>query len=65
MESLIPMRGLALYGRLTGHRAARQAAEQAAEIFLKRRLFKRQRDGQVISEDFIKLQYPCYWHYDI
>ena len=49
MESLIPLRGLALYGRLTGHPAARQTAERAAEIFLKRRLFKRQRNGQVIS----------------
>ncbi|MFN8455484.1 MAG: hypothetical protein U0401_12590 [Anaerolineae bacterium] len=65
MESLIPLRGLALYSRLTGHSRARQAVERAAEIFLKRNLFQRQRDGQVISPDFVKLHYPCYWHYDI
>jgi hypothetical protein len=28
-------------------------------------LFRRKRDGRVISERFTKLHYPCYWHYDI
>jgi hypothetical protein len=32
---------------------------------LKRSLFKRQRDGQPIFEDFITLHYPCYWHYEV
>lgn len=65
METLIPLRGLALYARLTGQPEAQRAAERAADIFLKRRLFKRQQDGQVIAADFIHLHYPCYWHYDI
>jgi hypothetical protein len=65
MESLIPLRALALYARQHGDLEARQAAEGAAEIFVKRRMFKRQRDGSVIAEDFVKLHYPCYWHYDI
>ncbi len=65
MESLIPLRGLALHARLTGNDDSRKAAERAAEIFLKRHLFRRQSDGAVINEDFIKLHYPCYWHYDI
>ncbi len=65
MESLIPLRSLALYGQLRGDRRVIQAVERAAEIFLKRNLFQRQRDGQVISPDFVKLHYPCYWHYDI
>jgi hypothetical protein len=63
-ETLIPMRALIHYARVSGDRRAYSVAEQAAEIFLKRSLFKRQRDGQPISEDFMKLHYPCYWHYD-
>ncbi len=64
-ESLIPMRALALYARLSGDPAARKAAEQAAEIFLKRELFKRQRDSAVMYPEFVTLFYPSYWHYNI
>jgi hypothetical protein len=70
MESLIPLRGLALHARLTGSAESRQAAERAAEIFLKRSLYKRQSDAaigieRVMNDDFVRLHYPCYWHYDI
>jgi hypothetical protein len=65
MESLIPLRGLARHGRITGNKQSQQAAEHAAEIFLKRHLYKRESDGRVIKDDFIRLHYPCYWHYDI
>ena len=65
MESLIPMRALALYAQESGDPTVAQAAERAAEIFLKRELFKRQQDGSIISEDFLLLHYPCYWHYDV
>jgi hypothetical protein len=65
MESLIPLRSLALHAKVTGNPASKITAEHAAEIFLKRRLYKRQRDGQIIKDDFVILHYPCYWHYDI
>jgi len=65
MESLIPLRGLALHGRITGNKQSQQAAEHAAEIFLKRHLYKRESDGRIIKNDFVQLHYPCYWHYDI
>jgi hypothetical protein len=65
MESLIPLRALALHGRQRKSRASSEAAERAAEIFLKRRLFRRVADGSVINEDFVKLHYPCYWQYDV
>ncbi len=65
METLIPLRALALHAQVTGNAASAQAAARAADIFLKRHLFKRQHDGALISQDFIKLHYPCYWHYDI
>ncbi len=65
MESILPLRALALVALETGDRNAGQAARRAAEIFLKRRLFKRQRDGAVIRREFVELHYPRYWHYDV
>jgi len=65
METLLPMRALWLYGSISGDRKAILAAEMAKEIFLKRELFLRQTDRSVISESFIQLHYPVYWHYDI
>jgi len=64
-ESLIPLRALNLYARLSGNETAHEAAQRAADIFLKRRLFKRLRDGEIMHADFTLLHYPCYWHYDI
>jgi hypothetical protein len=65
METLIPLRALALYAHVRNHDAARAAVERASDVFLKRKLFNRRSDGTVIREDFTKLHYPCYWHYDI
>jgi hypothetical protein len=65
METLIPLRALACYASASGDRQAGAAAEQAAEVFLKRQLFKRLRDGGVMDKHFIRLHYPAYWHYDI
>ena len=64
-ESLIPLRALALHARLTGKRESREAAKRAAEVFLKRRLYKRQKDGKIMRDEFVELHYPCYWRYDI
>lgn len=65
MESIIPLRALALYGKLTNHQQAKQAAESAASIFLKRKLYLSQFRGSVIKAEFVALHYPLYWHYDI
>ncbi len=65
MESLIPLRALALHARVTGSAVSRQAAERCAEVFLSRRLYKRRSDGSIIHPAFVELHYPCYWHYDI
>ena len=64
-ESLIPLRALALHTEVTGNSRSRLAAERSAEIFLKRKLFRKRCDGGIIKESFVKLHYPCYWHYDI
>jgi hypothetical protein len=65
MEPLIPLRALALYSQGTGDPQAHAASMPAAELFLQRRLFKHLRDGEVMAEDFLRLRYPCYWHYNI
>lgn len=65
METLIPMRGLAWHHKLTSSGRPMQAVLRAGNVFLKRRLFRRQSDGAVIDPDFVRLHYPCYWHYDI
>lgn len=65
MESLIPLRALALHSRKKRNRESQEVTKAAAEIFLKRHLYKRQKDGSVIKDDFLKLHFPCYWHYDI
>ena len=65
METLLPMRALALYGRRKRHRKATQAAARASEVFLSRKLFRRRSDGKVIATGFTQLHYPLYWHYDV
>jgi len=65
MESLIPMRALALYAQKSGDKHALRSSELAAEVFLKRNLYLRLRDGGIMDEHFVLLHYPCFWHYDI
>lgn len=64
-ETLLPLRGLAWHAKLTGSSASRNAVEKSANFLLKRRLLRRQRDGSIIHQDFLKLRYPHYWRYDI
>jgi len=64
METLLPMLGLGAYARRYRRPSAAKAARAAADVFLRRRLFKRVSDGRVIASDFVALHYPRYWHYD-
>ncbi len=64
-ESLIPLRALSLYAKLTGSAEATNSVCRAVELFLKRRLFRRVRDGSIMNPQFTQLHYPCYWRYDI
>jgi hypothetical protein len=64
-ESIGPLWGLAEYARATGSTAAGQAAERAAELFLAHRLFRSHRTGRVADQEWLKLHYPPYWHYDV
>ncbi len=65
MESLIPLRALALYAQVSGDPKVRNAVERAADVFLKRRLFRRLSNGAVMEPHFVLLGYPPYWHYHI
>lgn len=65
METILPLRGLALYARITGNEDAKDAAKKASEIFLKREMYKIKPRKRWRREDFVKLHYPSYWHYDI
>lgn len=64
-ETLVPLRGLARYSQQTGDPRARRAVERAAEVFLERRLFLRRAAGTPIADSFVRLHFPCYWHYDV
>lgn len=64
-ETLIPLRGLAWYTNITGDPKAKQAEKRTAEVFLQRHLLKRISDGRIIDQNFVKLHYPNYWHYDV
>jgi hypothetical protein len=64
-ESLLPLRGLALYAQKCKSRRVARAVKRAAELFLRKKMFKRENSGQVMNPQFLKLHYPCYWRYDI
>jgi hypothetical protein len=64
-ESLIPLRALHLHARTRSDERSAATAADAGEFFLRRRLYRRLRDGSVINPAFVQLHYPCYWHYDI
>jgi hypothetical protein len=65
METLIPLRALSLYAKISGDPKVQSAVERAADVFLKRHLYRRQANGTVMDPHFVKLCYPYYWHYNI
>jgi hypothetical protein len=65
METALPLRALSLHGRLKRSSSSKSAAKRAAEVFLKRKLYRRAKTGSIINRDFVRLHYPLYWHYDV
>jgi len=65
IHTLYSMRALAMYAERTGDEESEKSALRASEVMLKRNLYKRVSDGQIIKPEFVKLHYPLYWHYDI
>jgi hypothetical protein len=64
-ETLAPMWGLLEFHKATGDLDSLRAAERAAEFFLRHRLFRSESTGEVIHQEWPKLHYPLYWHYDV
>lgn len=64
-ETLLPMRGLAAYARVSGDPAAAEAARRAGQVLLERRLLYRRSNGRLIRRDWANLHYPVYWRYDV
>jgi hypothetical protein len=77
-ESLSTLWGLVEYTKSTSDDPARDAAEKAAEFFLRHKIFRSCRTDQVRPPEtfnstpyrifvhpFTDLHYPLYWHYDI
>jgi len=63
-ETIGPLWGLAEYVRVTADGTANAAADRAAEFFLAHRLFRSHSTGRVAHDEYTKLHYPPYWHYD-
>ncbi len=76
-ESLATLWGLVEYYRATGDRDSLRAADNAAEFFLRHRLFRSCRSNEErppetfhgsmyrVIHPWTQLHYPLYWHYDI
>jgi len=64
-ESLIPMRSLNLYAIKNADKQVKNTIDRAAEVFLKRDLYKNLHTGNIINSKWLKLSYPPYWHYDV
>ena len=58
METLLPLRALSLYSRVASDPVPARAAERAADVFLKRQMFRAQKDGSVIDESFSSASLP-------
>lgn len=63
-EGLAALRGLSLYARTNGSRAAKRAVERAAEIFLSQNLFEVFPLPGVVSDSLL-LHFPTYTRYDV
>jgi hypothetical protein len=64
-ESLPPLWALTEHHRATGEPRSKEAADRAAEFFLRHRVFRSHRTGAVMHPEVVKLHYPPYWHYDV
>jgi hypothetical protein len=64
-ESLAPMWGLTEFWLSTGDEAALGGARRTAELFLRHRIFRSHRSGEIGDPAWLRLRYPSYWHYDV
>ena len=53
------------YARAFEDTVAMEAARNAAEVFLERRMLFHRTNGRLIRREWAELHYPVYWHYDV
>ncbi|MBP7733382.1 MAG: hypothetical protein KA140_06450 [Caldisericia bacterium] len=63
-ESAIPLRAISLYADKAGDTKAKESAKRVSEIFLKRKLYKKQNSDEVMFNRIDKIGIPATWHYD-
>lgn len=63
-ESAIPLRAMSFYAKKTGNKKAEESAKRASEIFLKRKLFKKQNSDELMFNRINLIGIPATWHYD-
>lgn len=63
-ESLIPLRGLNAYARVSGDPLVKAAVERTTELLLAHRLYKHHDRDAILTPKFTELAFPPYWHYD-
>ncbi|MGH8862963.1 MAG: hypothetical protein ACRDVG_17290 [Jatrophihabitantaceae bacterium] len=60
------LEGLLEHERATGASAPAVAARRRGEEYLlERRLYRRLSTGEVVDEDWLRLSFPTWWHYDV
>lgn len=64
-ESLIPLRALSLNAKMKETSKVKKAVKRAAELFLRKKLYRKESNGQIMNQYFVKLHYPYYWKYNI
>lgn len=63
-ESLGTLWGLIMMDKAGSDKAIRQAIDRTCELFLSHRIFRSHRTGQIVKDEWLKLRYPVYWHYN-
>lgn len=63
-ESAIPLRALSIYADKTSNKKALESAKKASEIFLKRKLYKKQNSNDLMFNRIDLIGIPSTWHYD-
>lgn len=65
IETFIPVFALNYYGKLKNDKTALNVSNRAAEVLLKRKLYKSHATGKVIHKNFTLLSYPNFFNYNI
>lgn len=63
-ESLSTLWGLIMYNKVARSGDVGRAIERACEFFLNHRIIFSHTTGRLLKQEWLKLRYPVYWHYN-